>query len=341
MVKQIHITQWLSTQPAPIPLVDVRSPKEYERGHIPDAVNIPLFSNEERKEVGILYKKQGRDQAVMKGLELIGPKLADLAKQAITIAPSKKIAVHCWRGGMRSESMAWLWEKAGFEVQVIKGGYKAYRKQVHEEFRSPYQIIILAGKTGSGKTDILQALAEAGEQVIDLEGLAHHKGSVFGGIGQEEQPTGESFENSIHQQLVRMDRHKPIWIEDESHGIGKVHIPEGLWVQMKKAPIMVVDCPLEARVNRLVEEYGHFPKDQLIEAITKIGKRLGGENLKMAVDALKAGDVGKVAALSLTYYDQTYAYALENRKEQIRHSAEYRDCVSDVVQQLILQSKSI
>ncbi|MEM8900451.1 MAG: tRNA 2-selenouridine(34) synthase MnmH [Bacteroidota bacterium] len=341
MVKQIDIASWLAKHPTSTPLVDVRSPKEFEKGHIPNAINIPLFTNEERKEVGILYKKQGRDIAVMKGLELVGPKLAAFAAHAKDLAIDKRIAVHCWRGGMRSESMAWLWDKAGMDVQILTGGYKAYRKKVHEDFRSPFQFIVLAGKTGSGKTDILKALEEAGEQVIDLEELAHHKGSVFGGMGQEDQPTGECFENTLHHRLSRMDRTKPIWLEDESHGIGKVHIPEGVWVQMKKAPIIVVECSLENRVARLVDDYGRFPVNDLAVAIQKIGQRLGGLRLKEALASLESGQLGKVAELSLTYYDKTYSYSLGNRKEQVIGTVTHKDCAKEVAQQLILHSRKI
>jgi tRNA 2-selenouridine synthase len=175
------------------PVVDVRSQKEYKQGHIPGALNLPLFNDDERAIIGTLYKNSGKETSVLKGLELVGPKLTGFIKQLRSLVSGKEILVHCWRGGMRSESMAWLFEVAGYHVSLLDGGYKAYRKFIREAVEGPFNFIILGGNTGSGKTEILKALSDAAEQVLDLEAIARHKGSVYGGLGFTDQPTEEKF----------------------------------------------------------------------------------------------------------------------------------------------------
>jgi tRNA 2-selenouridine synthase len=178
MVKQLSVEEFLEKAQS-LPIVDVRSPGEYDHAHIPGAVSIPLFDNDERALVGTKYKNAGKDSAVLLGLDLVGPKLAGFVKQSKKLNPQhKEVLVHCWRGGMRSGSFAWLLDTAGLTASTLVGGYKAYRNAVLSAFAEPRNLIILGGKTGSGKTDILKELARQGEQIIDLEGLAHHKGST-------------------------------------------------------------------------------------------------------------------------------------------------------------------
>ena len=173
-----------------IPVIDVRTPAEYEMGHFVGAINIPIFTNEERAKVGTSYKKKGKQIAVIEGLEFVGVKLADFSRQALKIAKDNKLLIHCWRGGMRSASMAWLFETVGLEVYTLIGGYKAYRNHVFSTFDNIEKLTILGGSTGSGKTEILLNMREEGEQIIDLEGVAHHKGSAFGRLGEKyKQPT--------------------------------------------------------------------------------------------------------------------------------------------------------
>ncbi|MEM7370535.1 MAG: tRNA 2-selenouridine(34) synthase MnmH [Bacteroidota bacterium] len=299
-----------------IPILDVRAPKEYEKGHIPGAVNVPLFENEERHIVGIQYKEQGRDQAVIKGLELVGPKLATFVKKAKTLAISGNLLVHCWRGGMRSQSMAWLWETSGFHVDVLGGGYKAYREKVRSDLAQPLQLVILGGKTGSGKTALLHALKAAGEQVIDLEKLANHKGSAFGGIGQHSQPSVEQFENELHKSVQKCDPARRIWVEDESNAIGRVYIPQPFWQQMLRAPVLVVEVPEKERIDRLVEEYARYEDAELKAALIRIKKRLGGNDLNLALEALDQQNYSLTTEIALRYYDKAYVYALRKKKTQ-------------------------
>lgn len=299
-----------------LPLIDVRTPAEYAHGHIPGAVNLPLFSNEERVIVGTLYKKEGKDAAVLEGLRLVGPKMANIVEEALRIAPAKKLRVHCWRGGMRSGSVAWLLRQVGFQVEVLSGGYKAYRNQVLRELENPLSFILLGGPTGSGKTYVLHALKDLGEQVIDLEQLAHHKGSAFGALGEAPQPSIEQFENQLHHQLKAMDPTRRIWLESESRKIGSVFIQNHIWLQMQQAPLVLMEVPMADRLSFLVKEYGGFEKELLAASILRIGKHLGGQHVKAALEALDAGDLETVASITLAYYDRSYTFAQSNRPEE-------------------------
>jgi len=299
-----------------LPVIDVRSEKEYLQGHIPGALNLPLFNNEERAVVGTLYKNSGREASVLKGLELAGPKLVDLVKQLHKITDQKQLLVHCWRGGMRSESMAWLFQVAGYEVFVMKHGYKAYRQFIRESLSQPANIIILGGLTGSGKTELLHLIGKMGEQVLDLEKLACHKGSVFGGFGQPCQPTHEQFENNIFAAWDHLDLSRTLWIEDESRMIGNVSIPDSLFEQMNRAMMIKIETGREQRIRRLVGEYAKVEKQDLQRAVLKIGEKLGGTNMKTALAAIDTGDFETAASLALYYYDKTYAHSVLKRENK-------------------------
>ncbi|MBS1569517.1 MAG: tRNA 2-selenouridine(34) synthase MnmH [Bacteroidetes bacterium] len=302
---------------AGLPLIDVRSPAEYLKGHIPGATNVALFSDEERASVGTLYKQQGRDAAMLEGLRIAGPKLAWLVEQARRIAPDGRIGVHCWRGGERSASVAWLLRKAGFnEVATLERGYKAFREQVLAALAKPWNLYVLGGYTGTGKTVILERLRELGEAVVNLEKLARHKGSAFGGIGEEAQPSTEHFENLLWAALKELGNSRPIWVEDESQMIGRAKIPDSFFAQIRSSPIWFVDMPLGQRAKQLVETYGNYPADQLAEAIKRIQKRLGPQHAKEALEALAAGNLRRVAEIMLVYYDKTYARGLSGRNPE-------------------------
>lgn len=304
-----------------LPVIDVRSPGEFAHAHIPGAVNIPLFDNEERALVGTKYKQAGKDHAVLVGLEMVGPKLAGFVRQVRKLNPTgREVLVHCWRGGMRSGSFAWLLNTAGIRATTLEGGYKAYRSAVLARFAEPHKLLILGGKTGSGKTDILKALATKGEQVIDLEALAHHKGSSYGAIGQPPQPSSEQFENRLYHELRQLDSIKRIWLEDESRNVGTCFIPMALWQQMRAAPVAFVDVPKAVRIERLVQEYAGIDHNLLVEATLRIEKRLGGKALKDALTALEQQDYATVADLTLHYYDKAYLYGLSERDPQTVHA---------------------
>ncbi|WP_462317487.1 tRNA 2-selenouridine(34) synthase MnmH [Marinilabilia sp.] len=318
------------------PVVDVRTPAEFAQGHIPGAINLPIFSNEERAVVGTFYKKEGRNEAVLKGLEFVGPKMAGFARKAENLAVDGSILVHCWRGGMRSGSMAWLFRTAGLKAGVLEGGYKAYRAHFRSELESQkWNFVVIGGPTGSGKTDVLYALAEKGEQVLDLEGLANHKGSAFGALGQPEQPTTEQFENDIHELFLTFDPERVIWVEGESRFIGRVYIPDLLFAQLMQAPLVMYDLNRDLRIERLVKDYGSFENDLLEQSVLKIQKRLGGLRTKQALAALEVNDYHKVADITLQYYDKGYANSLSRRDEPVLVLNEKRDDPVMVAEKLI------
>lgn len=294
-------------------LLDVRSPLEFNSGHIPHAVNLPLFTDEERKIVGTLYKQTGKDAAILKGLEIVGPKLKHIVLEVKKHSKGREISVYCWRGGMRSGSMVWLLKTAGFKVNLLKGGYKSFRKYTLEIFSNTYNLMIIGGKTGSGKTMVLEELIRAGEQIINLEKLASHKGSSFGSLGEASQPTQEQFENLLAFELSKLDRMKTIWVEDESRLVGNKVIPEQFWIQMRNAKVIYLDIPFEQRVQYLLNEYGKFTSENLKEAINRITKRLGGLSAKTALEAIDNSDLKTACEISLQYYDKSYDHGVSKR----------------------------
>ncbi|NOY50500.1 MAG: tRNA 2-selenouridine(34) synthase MnmH [Chlorobi bacterium] len=298
------------------PVVDVRSPAEFENGHIPGAINIPIFSNEERAAVGINYKKNGKETAVIKGLEIVGPKLAAFVKQAKKIAPEKTILIHCWRGGMRSASMAWLFGTAGFKVFTLEGGYKNYRRHTRSLFDKAEKLIVLGGYTGSGKTNVLKEMEKMGAQFLDLEGIGNHKGSAFGAIGQDPQPSSEQFENNLGKKIAEFNLKETIWLEDESRQVGRCSIPDNLYARMRETKLLKIIVPKKIREKRLVEEYGCFPKELLERSILNIERRLGGLRTKQSLEALENNDLLKVAEITLEYYDKAYLHGNAKRDKE-------------------------
>ncbi len=312
MIQTQNIVDFLE-QAKITPVIDVRTPLEFEHAHIPGALNLPIFSNEERVQVGTTYKKIGREEAILLGFDFTGPKWSGFIKQALEIAPDKKIAVHCWRGGMRSGAMAWALNLYGFKVYLLEGGYKKFRNWVLEKFTEQFPVIILGGMTGSGKTQILHELKNQGEQVIDLEDLAQHQGSSYGSMGKLVQPSQEQFENLLATELDQIDKSKSLWLEDESLTIGKRFIPNPLFNQMRAAPVYKLDIPLQERTNFLVEVYGALDKDFLVECTQRIGKRLGPEQTRDSINAIRENRMEDFIKLVLIYYDKTYSAGQSKR----------------------------
>ncbi|WP_375417949.1 tRNA 2-selenouridine(34) synthase MnmH [uncultured Hymenobacter sp.] len=301
------------TAPADLPILDVRAPIEFAQGHVPGAVSLPLFSDEERARIGTAYKQVSQEKAVLLGLDFFGPKMSQLVKRARKIAPDKRVRLHCWRGGMRSGAVQWLLELAGFEVHLLDKGYKEYRRAVLAEFTRPRPLRMLGGLTGSGKTDVLHELRRLGEPVLDLEGLACHKGSSFGAIGQPAAPTQEQFENNLAQELGKLPLDKPVWVEDESLQIGRLIIPKPFFEQMRQAPLLVLEAPRAARVAYLAQEYGSQDAGLLADAVQRLSKRLGGLATQQALTAIETGDMPRMVELVLDYYDKTYGYGLSQK----------------------------
>jgi tRNA 2-selenouridine synthase len=315
MADLIQIKEFISRS-ASFPVIDVRSPSEFSQGHIPEAFNIPLFNDDERKIVGTTYKQVNKEAAMYAGLEFAGKKLVELAKEGEKKAGvAKTLLVHCWRGGMRSKSMVWLFETLGLTCFILEGGYKSYRRFVREEFSRPLKLKVIGGRTGSGKTEILQHLKEKGEQVIDLEGLAHHKGSAFGALGESNQPTTEQFENDLCEKLSELDRSRQVWIEDESRNVGKCVIPGELYARMRNSEMIFLDIPREERANYLVKHYAEYEPEALKECVMKIRKKLGGDRTKEALDSIEKKDFRKTAMLTLHYYDKAYMHSLDKNHD--------------------------
>ncbi|MFN4299073.1 MAG: tRNA 2-selenouridine(34) synthase MnmH [Thermaurantimonas sp.] len=318
MIREVEIGDFLNLIEMGFPTIDARSESEYSVGHIPGSYNIPLLNDEHRAAVGTAYKQMGREAAVELGFKLVGPlffeKFKSLQQKA---GKEKKLLIYCWRGGMRSNILAWMMHLADYEVYVLKGGYKAFRNWALKYFEAPHSFIVLGGMTGSGKTEILRILMTKGEKVLDLEHLASHRGSAFGHIDMPPQPTNEHFENLIAIQLFRYHDLKPIWVENESRKIGRLKIPDALFDQLIKAPTVVVEVPESIRKRRVLDEYGKYDTIALSEATRKLQKRLGNERMNSALNALHNKDLNKWLDTVLPYYDKTYQYDLEKRNSTV------------------------
>ena len=332
------------------PLLDVRSPGEFSHAHMPGAISLPLFSDEERAIVGTTYKQQSRENAIKIGLDCFGPNMRNMVEKVegivsgyslgtsslislkknsnirknnsdILLNPQHEtpkpitILIHCWRGGMRSAAVAWLLDLYGFKVYTLIDGYKAYRNWVLEQFTKDYNFKIIGGYTGSGKTLLLHALAKQKNNIIDLEGLANHKGSALGALGNPPQPMQEMFENLLAAELsnINYQTSTTIFLEDESQRIGNLQIPMPLWYCMRKAPVYFVDIPFEERLNYLTDEYGVHQKSDLVNAIMRIQKRLGGLETKNAINFLLENNFKESFRILLAYYDKHYLKGLYNR----------------------------
>jgi tRNA 2-selenouridine synthase len=297
------------------PIIDVRSESEFKQGHIPGALNQPLLNDEERKKVGICYKLKGKEEAVNLGYELVGHKFAEKLNTVRKITQGNAVSVYCWRGGLRSKIFSQLLENGGFEVLRLSEGYKSYRQWALNEFNRQFKLIILGGKTGTGKTEILKLLKNKGEQVIDLEFLAHHKGSVYGGIKMEAQESTEQFENQLAFELSQFNIDQSIWIENESRTLGNIKLPDSFYSQMKSAQVINLELPINIRIERIKKEYASLPKDQLINSTLKLEKRLGNMNMNKAINHLKNDEFSKWIKILLVYYDKTYIHGNSLRKD--------------------------
>jgi len=335
----ISIDDFLSLRKQ-LPVVDVRSQGEFGEGHIRNAINIPLLNNEERVQVGTDYKQKGQHEAIKTGFRLVGPRLLDIVNEAERVAQGTELLVHCWRGGMRSNNFSQFVSMAGVKSHTLKGGYKEYRNQALESFKKPLQIILLTGCTGSGKSEVLRALKEHGEQILDLEGLANHKGSAFGGLLMPDQPTTEQFQNELFEEILSLDLSKRIWVEDESIAIGKIFLPTDFWQTMHQSPLVQMEVPKEVRIQRLVNEYGPADREAFLEIMGKIVKRLGGQHYNTAKEKLLEGDMASTIDVLLTYYDKAYLQSIDKRKDKVKFMIPWDgESVEEYVNTLINQMR--
>lgn len=335
--EKIHIEKFIELAKHH-PVIDVRSPGEYMHAHIPGAHSLPLFTDEERKVVGTTYKQQSREQAIKIGLDYFGSNMRKMVEAAEEITKKNTettnancLLIYCWRGGMRSGAVSWLMDIYGFKVYTLVGGYKKFRNYALDTFRQPLPISILGGYTGSGKTELLHALHQHGESIIDLEGLANHKGSAFGSIGMPQQPSQEMFENKLALELRKTIvnselsiketpdsplpiHHSPIWLEDESQRIGLVNIPHEFWKTMRQSPVYFLEIPFEERLTHIVQEYGQLDREKLSDAIKRISQKLGSLHANTAISLLNEGKTRECFEILLRYYDKFYFRSLHNRE---------------------------
>ena len=310
--------------------IDVRSQNEYATGHIPGAVNIPILDNNERAIIGTLYKTSGRQTAIKKGLDYFGPKMSSSLEQVENILLNKNykndnlLVLYCWRGGMRSNIMAWLLSLYGYEVKLIEGGYKSYRNWCLNIFERDFKYILIGGYTGTGKTKIIHKISKKfNEPVLDLEGLANHRGSAFGGIGMDPQPTQEMFENKLALKLWELSSlNNYILFEDESQRIGMVSLPQPLWDRMKLGSLIFLKLSFQKRLENIIDDYGKLDRSLLSSAIIRLQKRLGGMETKMSLELLVNKDMEGCFKILLKYYDKVYLKSLEKKSGSLTAIAE-------------------
>ena len=296
-------------------LIDVRSPSEYNSETIPGAINIPIFTDDEREAVGKTYKIDPRNEAKRLGVSIVSKKLPDLYDQLIEIkfSTDKNILLFCDNGGMRSTSLALLMHSIGVNINYLKGGYKSYRKFIRKELpkvNEEVTYIVLHGKTGSGKTILLKKLDALGLDILDLEGAANHRGSLLGGVGLGDCNSTKQFESNIYHHLI--NRHSNyIFVEAESKKIGRVYVPNYIHSKMKIGYHIYIDTPLEIRIKLLVDEYitDKNSVDELIRGVEYMKKHMNQEDAKQIIENLKNGDYKTVAKeLMKNYYDPMYLH---------------------------------
>ena len=313
MTLKKNITELLF-EGADLSFIDVRSPSEFKKGHIPGAHNIPLLSDDLRALVGTIYVQEGKEKAMHVAMELIAPNFTKIIDHAKKIYNQQRLTlvVYCARGGMRSASVSWLFNLFQLPVIQLEQGYKGYRNWVILQFLIKKNLNLISGKTGSGKTAFLQKLKYDGAQIVDLEGVAQHKGSVFGGE-KNMQITQQQFENDLAWQWSQLVDDKSTWIEDESRKIGSIIIPEGVWLQMKNAPAYLLDISFEKRLDRIMEEYGALDKIFLLRALDEIKEHLGGARYVQVQRLILSDHIKEAARILLQYYDKKYEHGLKDK----------------------------
>lgn len=292
-------------------LIDVRTPLEFEEDHIPGAYNVPLLSNEERAEVGTIHKQIGPVEARRRGLELTCPRFYQMVDQILFLSAGRQVVVYCWRGGLRSLSVAVLAEMCGIPVRQLAGGYKSFRAHVTDyfercDFHSP--LIVMHGMTGTGKTQFINGLDSLQWSTIDLEGVACHRGSAFGALGLEQAITQKHFETVLWDAFRRLPIDKPVVLEGESQRIGKYSLPGRLYQKMAESCKVWCHASIETRIERLTVEYAHPEyRGEMLEALERIRKKLSGTHYAELKSMIEVWDVEGIArGLIEGYYDKMY-----------------------------------
>jgi tRNA 2-selenouridine synthase len=301
-------------------IVDVRSPAEFAEDHVPGAINLPVLTNEERAEVGTIYVQESRFRARRIGAAMIARNVARYLETELKDKDGAfRPLIYCWRGGQRSNAMAVILSSIGWRTGVLSGGYKTYRRRVSSalyDAELPHRLVLIDGPTGCGKTELLSRLAERGLQVLDLEGLAAHRGSLFGAIPGAPQPSQKMFESRLLAAVEALDPARPVYAEAESSKIGERMIPPALWARMEAAPRIGLSAPLEARARYSVDRYGEHTRDPaaLDEILARVPDRLGRKLLAEWRELAAAGQFEALAAALIElHYDPSYRRS--NRKD--------------------------
>lgn len=290
--------------------VDVRSPIEFEEDHIPGAVNLPIFSDDERKEIGTLYKMAGKSDAIKKGTEVGGRRIVDIIN-TLSAVREREIIIYCARGGMRSAAVASLVNSLGIRALRIRDGYRSYRKMVMERLSAieiKPAVFVLQGLTGAGKTEILRFIPES----VDLEQMAGHRSSIFGGIGLK-QNSQKGFETLLLKRLDELEDSEYVIFEGESKKVGNLHIPENIFIQMRRAPAIFIETPIERRIEIIKREYTGFNEDEkILNTVSSLRSKLGNEKTDMLLELYNRGEIDRfIENLLIDYYDSLYRHTLD------------------------------
>ncbi len=330
-MKEISIEEALKLQEAII--IDVRTPKEFEEDHIPSALNIPLFDDDERAIIGTLYKQKGKQIAVSTGIEVTSPKLKDFYNTYLALSKEyNNIVIYCFRGGMRSGSLATFLDSMGITVSKIDGGYKAYRNYVIdylENLKMNHQFIILHGHTGTGKTMLLEELDILGCTVLNLEALAQNSGSVYGEIFYSGKAPTQKWFDSLVVDILRNSKYKNILMESESKKIGKVNLGKSFWDNMLDGKHILINSTPEKRVNRLVEDYTRYnTKDDeyLKKSTARLKDTIGNKAVDELISQIELKEYGVVADFLIkNYYDKLYVYSIDKYKYEMDISSDNKE----------------
>ena len=323
-------------------LIDVRTPKEFTIEHVPNTVNIPVLLDEERVEVGTTYVQVSKEKAKELGIKFISKRLPEIFKQVQELSQKYSILVFmCARGGMRSGTMASLFDSLGYKVGKLQGGYKAYRKYVQNkipELNKNFTYVVVHGKTGVGKTKILNKMADLGVSVMDLEGMAAHKGSFFGGLGEELPQNQKRFDGSVFE-FLRTCKTKHIVVESESKRIGNVYIPDSVYQSMTDGIHLYIDTNIENRIEILMEDYANVPLDQIEECIMKVARYVSKEKTATYLNLLRENKLEELCVLLIKqYYDPLYT--VSSSKHDYKFSMKYED-MDDCAEKLAEYVKKI
>jgi tRNA 2-selenouridine synthase len=324
MQETIELEEALQQQRNGAVLIDVRTPAEFAEATIPGAVNVPIFSNEERIRVGSLFKQQGKRVARKLGVELVAPKIPWLMEQVENLRPdhSGPVIVFCWRGGMRSLAMTSFMNLAGIPARQLLGGHKGFRRKVVDYFEQQQwpPIFVLRGLTGVGKTRVLHQLQQLDYPVVDLEGLANHRGSAFGALGLEPQPAQKMFDALLWQRLEQLKDKPYLVTEGESLHIGRLMVPKSFHQAMQIQTSIWLTASLEVRTQIILEDYPALDqlREQFKRPINALKERLGSKVVSEFLELLNSGQWDKlVRELMVRYYDPLYLHTLPEQRVEV------------------------